>query len=377
MDFGLIYELQTMEGRTPKRDYDLLWNSTAQVERADQLGFSHVWAVEHHFRENFSHCSAPEVWLSALAQRTENIRIGHGVVQALPAFNHPVRVAERAAALDILSNGRVDLGTGRSVNLYELASWGITESTRDMWRESVELIGRIWQSGFEPVTYHGEYVQLNDRVVLPRPLQDPHPPMWVAASSPDSYRLAGELGLGVIGFGMALDAEGMSRRVDEYRAALATGTPVGAFKNDQVAVFMMAYCAETRAEARRVAENAFNWYLDQSLKSFLGWAGSGQELPKGYEWYVDVASKAGQSGGAGHNFDHLLDGGMILCGTPDDLIETIERFEAIGTTEMLLGISIGDISHEDVLRSIELIGSEVIPHFTNKAALANAAAAGA
>ena len=373
MDFGLIYELQTMEGRTPRRDYDLLWNSTAQVELADQLGFSHVWAVEHHFREHFSHCAAPEVWLAALAQRTERIRIGHGVVQALPAFNHPVRFAERAAALDILSNGRLDLGTGRSVNLYELASWGITENTRDMWRESVELIGKIWTSGYDPVSFNGEHVQLHDRIVLPRPLQDPHPPLWVAASSPDSYRLAGELGLGVLGFGMALNAEAMSRRIAEYRAALATGTPAGAFKNDQVALFMMAYCAETRAQARRVAERAFNWYLAETLKSFLGWAGTGQALPKGYEWYVDVARNANEN--SAHNFDYLLDGGMILCGTPDDLIETIERFEAIGTTQMLMGISIGDITHDDVLRSIELIGNEVIPHFTTKATADRAVAA--
>jgi len=373
MDFGLIYELQTMEGRTPRRDYDLLWNSTAQVELADQLGFSHVWAVEHHFREHFSHCAAPEVWLAALAQRTERIRIGHGVVQALPAFNHPVRVAERAAALDILSNGRLDLGTGRSVNLYELASWGITENTRDMWHESVELIGKIWTSGFEPVSFDGKHVQLHDRIVLPRPLQDPHPPLWVAASSPDSYRIAGEAGMGVLGFGMAVTAEAMSRQIAAYRAALENSTPVGAFKNDQVALFMMAYCAETRAEARRVAERAFNWYLAETLKSFLGWAGSGQELPKGYEWYIDVAKHASES--SARNFDYLLDGGMILCGTPEDLIETIERFEAIGTTQMLLGISIGDIAHTDVLRSIELIGTEVIPHFATNASAAKVVAA--
>jgi alkanesulfonate monooxygenase SsuD/methylene tetrahydromethanopterin reductase-like flavin-dependent oxidoreductase (luciferase family) len=130
---------------------------------------------------------------------------------------------------------------------------------------------------------------------------------------------------------------------------------------------MMAYCAETRAEARRVAERAFNWYLAESLKSFLGWAGSGQELPKGIR-VVRRRRHERRSEGSGHNFDYLLDGGMILCGTPDDLIETIERFEAIGTTQMLLGISIGDIAHDDVLRSIELIGTEVIPHFANKAA---------
>lgn len=367
MDFGLLYELQTMEGRTRRRDYDLLWNSTKQVEKADEAGFTHVWAVEHHFRENFSHCAAPEIWLTALAQRTERIRLGHGVVQTLPAFNHPVRVAERAAALDILSNGRLDLGTGRSVNLHELGGWQITENTRDMWRESVELIAKIWTSGFENVDYSGEFVEFHDRLVLPRPWQEPHPPLWVAATSPDSYRIAGDMGMGVLGFGMAVDAESMGRRIAEHRAALQVCTPVGAFKNDQVAVFMMAYCAETRDEARRVAESAFNWYLEETLKSFLGWAGAGQELPKGYEWYIDVATHASARAAATRNFDYLLEGGMILCGTPDDLIETIERFEEVGATQMLMGISIGDISHEDVMRSIELIGAEVIPHFAAKA----------
>jgi alkanesulfonate monooxygenase SsuD/methylene tetrahydromethanopterin reductase-like flavin-dependent oxidoreductase (luciferase family) len=368
MDFGLLYELQTLEERSPRRDYDLLWNSTAQVEAADQAGFTHCWAVEHHFRENFSHSSAPEIWLTALAQRTEKIRLGHGVVQSLPSFNHPVRVAERAAALDILSNGRLELGTGRAVNLHELFGWNIQEDTRDMWRESIELIAKIWMSGYEPVNFDGEFVQLHDRVVLPRPLQDPHPPLWVAATSPPSYEIAGSMGLGILGFGMAVNADAQGRRIAEYTAALKAGTPVGAFKNEQVALFMMTYCAETREEARRIAEDAFNWYLDESLKSFLGWTGAGQKLPKGYEWYIDTATQAGERAARQRNFDYLLDGGMILCGTPDDIIEVIERFEAVGVTQMLMGISIGDIAHEDVMRSIDLIGREVIPHFARQAA---------
>jgi alkanesulfonate monooxygenase SsuD/methylene tetrahydromethanopterin reductase-like flavin-dependent oxidoreductase (luciferase family) len=339
-----------------------------EVIKADELGFSHVWAVEHHFRENFSHLAAPEIWLTALAQRTERIRLGHGVVQTLPVFNHPVRVAERAATLDILSNGRVDLGTGRSVNLHELGGWGITEDTRDMWRESVELIAKIWTSGYEPVTYKGQHVELNDRLVLPRPLQDPHPPMWVAATSPESYRMAGEMGLGVLGFGMAVEADGMGRRIAEHKAAIETCTPIGGFKNDQVGVFMMAFCAETRKEAHEIAKEAFNWYLAETLKAFLGWAGAGQAMPKGYEWYVDAATNSSEKVAHRRNFDYLFDGGMILCGTPDDLIETIERFEAVGTTQMVMGMSIGGIPHEDVMRSIELVGNEVIPHFAKKAA---------
>jgi len=366
MDFGLLYELQTMAPRSRTRDHTLYWETLEQVVRADQVGFTHVWAVEHHFREGFSHNAAPEIWLTAIAQRTERIRIGHGVVQTLPQFNHPVRVAERAAALDILSNGRLEMGTGRAVNAWELGGWNVEGNTRDMWRESLELITRIWKSGGEPVTFEGEWVSLRDRVVVPQPIQDPHPPLWMAASSPGSYRLAGELGLGVLSFGMAVDAEAIGRRIAEHREALAESEPVGAFQNPNVAVFMMGYCAETREEARAVAQDAFNWYLDETVREFSKWADNSTAL-EGYEWYHKVASNLDKLAAA-RNFDYLLDGGMILCGTPDDLIETIERFEGVGATQMILGTAIGGITHEQVLRSIDLIGAEVIPHFAAKVA---------
>lgn len=361
MDFALLYELQTLAPRSQQRDYELYWNTVEQVVRADEVGFSHVWAVEHHFREGFSHNAAPEIWLTALAQRTEQIRIGHGVVQLLPQFNHPVRVAERAAALDILSKGRLELGTGRAVNAWELGGWNIQGNTRDMWRESLDLITTIWKADGEPVSFEGEWVQLRDRVVIPRPAQDPHPPLWVAASSPGSYKLAGELGLGVLSFGMAVDAEAIGRRVVEYRDALEANDPVGAFSNENVAVFMMGYCAETEAEARRVAQDAFNWYLDETVREFSKWADNASAL-EGYEWYHKASENIDKLAAA-RNFDYLLDGGMILCGTPEQLIETVERFEAVGASQMILGTAIGGIEHEDVLRSIELMGAEVIPHF--------------
>jgi alkanesulfonate monooxygenase SsuD/methylene tetrahydromethanopterin reductase-like flavin-dependent oxidoreductase (luciferase family) len=161
---------------------------------------------------------------------------------------------------------------------------------------------------------------------------------------------------------MAVDAETMGRRIAEYREALANATrPVGAFKNDNVAVFMMAYCAETREEARAIAEESFNWYLEETLRHFLGWAGGG-DMPQGYEWYVQAATHTAKLANA-RNFDYLLEGGMILCGTPDDLVQQIRRFEEVGATQMLMGISIGDITHEEVLRSIDMIGQEVIPQF--------------
>ena len=113
MRIDLLYELQNPGPQHARSEYDVYWQAVEQIELADKMGFGAVWAVEHHFLTEFAHSTAPEVFLSAVAQRTQRIRIGHGVVLLPYPFNHPIRVAERIAALDILSNGRVEFGTGR------------------------------------------------------------------------------------------------------------------------------------------------------------------------------------------------------------------------------------------------------------------------
>jgi alkanesulfonate monooxygenase SsuD/methylene tetrahydromethanopterin reductase-like flavin-dependent oxidoreductase (luciferase family) len=183
MNFGLLYEIGVAKPWGPRSEYEAYWNALEQAVEADRLGYSHVWAVEHHFLEEFSHSSAPEVWLTAVAQHTQQIRLGHGVVQVPAGFNHPVRTAERAAALDIMSNGRLEFGTGRSITLEELGGFNIQlEDSRPMWREAVELIPKLWTSN-GPVTFEGTYTTLIDREVFPKPIQKPHPPMWAASSA--------------------------------------------------------------------------------------------------------------------------------------------------------------------------------------------------
>jgi len=363
MDFGLLYELSVPRPWTPTAERDAFWAALRQVQLAEQVGFTHVWAVEHHFLEEFSHSGAPEVWLSAVAQHTRTIRIGHGVVLAPAPFNHPVRIAERIAALDIMSNGRVEFGTGRSITEEELGGFGIDPGdTRAMWLESLELITRIWKSD-EAIAFDGKYVTLPRRRVQPRPVQTPHPPLWAACTSPASYTMAGSLGLGILAFGMAVDAKAMARRIGEYRTALATATPIGAAVNDEVAIFMMCFCAPTDAEAKRIAEASFSYYLDKSMEFFLHW-GRGGALPPGYEWYAE----ASRSGGAADRlkFDYLLERGMILCGSPDTICAQIAKYEAIGATQMILGTQINRIPHEEAMRSIRLTGEAVIPQFRKR-----------
>ena len=362
MDFGALYEMQVRRPWNARTEYDTYWNTLHQAVAAEEAGFSHVWAVEHHFREEYSHLGAPEVWLTAVAQHTSRIRLGHGIALLPIPFNHPVRLAERTAALDIMSNGRVDLGTGRSVVEFELDGFGIElGDSRPMWEESMTFLQQLWSSGDELVTFDGKYFALPPRKVFPRPIQDPHPPLWMAATSPGSYQLAGDFGLGVLAFGMATSKEAMGRRLAEWRAALrATERPM-AVKNEQAGVLLMTYCAPTRKEARAICEEAFVDFLDHSIDVFVRW-GEKRELPPGYEWYVEAGRKAGQQSGR-EKFDYLLENGMVLVGTPDDICQSVEDYHNAGATQIITLTQLGHISQEETLSSIRLMGSDVIPHF--------------
>ncbi len=190
MKIDMMYELEMPKPWTGAHpEYDLFWNSMAEIELADRVGFDTVWMVEHHFRTEFSHSGAPDVFLSAVAQRTKNIRIGHGVVLLPYPFNHPIRVAERVATLDILSNGRLEFGVGRS-GIDEQEGFGIkTEESRDMMLEALDIIPKMWSE--ELFSHEGRFFQIPEREIIPKPYQKPHPPLWMASTSPDSWTIAG------------------------------------------------------------------------------------------------------------------------------------------------------------------------------------------
>src|SRR6266481_4663144 len=170
MKFGIFYELSVprpWDGESEKRVYD---NALEQVALADELGFDSVWAVEHHFLEEYSHCSAPEIFLTACAMRTKKMRVGHGIVVCVPEFNHPIRVAERAAVLDIVSGGRLEFGTGRSATWVELGGFRANpDETKKTWDEFVRCIPKMWTQ--ERFGYEGRAFSMPTRAVLPKPYQ--------------------------------------------------------------------------------------------------------------------------------------------------------------------------------------------------------------
>ena len=227
MQFGIFYEHQLPRPWTDGAEQQLFQEALEQVELADRLGIDYAWEVEHHFLEEYSHSSAPEVFLAAASQRTRRIRLGHGIVLAPPPYNHPARVAERLATLDLVSNGRVDFGTGESASRQSLKVLILRQgSVERCGVRQVEQIANMLV--MEPYPgYTGTYFTMPCRNIVPKPVQKPHPPLWVACSNRDTIRLAARLGLGVLTFAFIDPAEAKQWIDDYYTILKSACTPIG------------------------------------------------------------------------------------------------------------------------------------------------------
>jgi alkanesulfonate monooxygenase SsuD/methylene tetrahydromethanopterin reductase-like flavin-dependent oxidoreductase (luciferase family) len=358
MKIDLLYEVETDRPFDRLHQRELFEEVLRQVELADQLGYHTAWFVEHHFLVEFAHSSAPEVILGALSQRTERIRLGHGVVLLPYPFNHPIRVAERIATLDILSGGRVEFGTGRS-SAYEQLGFEIApEESRAMWQEALSIIPKMWRD--EPFSYEGRFFRIPERHVIPKPIQQPHPPIWLACTSPESWRLAGLNGIGALGFSFVMEMEEFATNMRAYREHLAQARPVGEFINDQVGAFTMVFCAPSDQEAEEAALEAFGWYILSSYKLFLAHT-------KGAGWQVlrekERAFLAALEKRTREVFDYLREHNSIVVGSPDRCIDALKRYEALGVDRMLCLMQVRGIPLPEVRRSIELFGKEVVPVF--------------
>ncbi len=380
MKLALQYEMQ----RPDLDDRLVLQETMEQCILADEVGFDYLWFVEHHFLTGFSASPCPDLVYAALSQRTSRIRLGLGVV-ILP-YHHPNRVAERVAMLDHLSNGRVDFGTGRSAP-YELTGMGIDPRySRDMWEESLAMIPKIWGSDW--FEYDGEFWQVPSRQVLPKPYQDPHPPIWVAALQPSTYEIAASKGIGVLAFGSSAPSS-LEPHIRAYKENVKKANPVGAFINDQWANSTLGICLEDNREARELGA--------ASLKNFFGpdrpyvqgqkdvyarlleqWGGVPDHLKQNFSRYVqdgdseeEISDVLDFSGGQAiaHKVwedldsDTLADRGVVIAGDPDSCIEALKKHEATGIDQMMIMMQTETIPHEKVMKSIELFGKYVIPEF--------------
>ncbi len=327
-----------------------------QIRLADTLGFHSTWHVEHHFREGRSHSPAPEVIIGALSQCTENLRLGFGVTLMPHAFTPPMRVAEKVATADILSGGRVEWGTGRSTPMEQIAFGVPREESRAQWQEAIEAVVRMWEE--EYFEFHGTYLDFPRRMVTPKPVQDPHPPCWMAATSEGSSAVAGELGLGLLSFAILQPIQKMGQHIAQYRAAAANPTPLTRVVNDRVAAYTLVHCAESLAECERngIWDSVWWWY--KNLAEFtLEW-----ELPNLSQEERDATFPLLKRQIEG-NFDvrEFHEADMIIVGDPDQCLEKMLRYEELGVDQLICYVQFGHLSHESIMRTIELLGTEIVP----------------
>jgi alkanesulfonate monooxygenase SsuD/methylene tetrahydromethanopterin reductase-like flavin-dependent oxidoreductase (luciferase family) len=368
LKFALFYEIPVARPWDRESEHTAFKNTLEQAVLGDRMGFHAFWTVEHHFLEEFSHCSNPEVLYGAVAARTKRMRIGYGVRLAPKPYNHPVRSAESAAVLDLLSDGRVDFGTGRSSTRLELEGFGIhPDETRGMWLEALEHIVGCWTN--EEHEFAGKHWSMPRRRVVPKPLQAPHPPIFGATGSDDGHVMMGELGLGLCSFSVASPPEDVKRRIDLYRAALARcAKPVGRTINGEACAFTMVNCAPTKAESYEVARESFVWYVKRSVELITSVASWLEEMKQGLGTYgyLEQAREVVRSGvHQALSFEYLRDSKAVLVGDPDEVLETARAYEAAGVDLLLCLVNPYKIPHEKVCQTIELIGKHVIPEFAD------------
>jgi alkanesulfonate monooxygenase SsuD/methylene tetrahydromethanopterin reductase-like flavin-dependent oxidoreductase (luciferase family) len=383
MKFGIFYEHQLPKPWADGDEHQLLKDALAQVELADRLGYECVWEVEHHFLEEYSHSSAPEVFLAACSQRTQRIRLGHGIVALPHQYNHPFRVAERIANLDLVSDGRVEFGSGETSSASELDAFGVNrDAKRNQWHEALDAVTRM----FVEAPFAGwdgkEIPSMPVRNVVPKPFQKPHPPLWVACSRRETIHLAAEKGIGALSFSFVEPAEAKGW-VDDYYATLESDAcvPAGFAVNPRIALTIPMLCHGDEAEAvERGLDGAH--FFGYSLGHFYVY---GVQKPARtsiwdefqrnralFGFNRDVAGQLGKplaaimkQGGLG-----ALRGAI---GTPDQIRELLRGYEAIGIDQMIFVSQAGRTRHEHICESLELFAREVMPEFHERHDAAEAA----
>lgn len=376
MKFGLLYEMQRPLEDGVVNYKKLVEETLEQCVLADKVGFDYLWFVEHHFLDTFSGSSSPEVIMSALSRMTKNVRLGFGVM-ILP-HGHPIRFAEKAAMLDHLSDGRVDVGTGRSAP-YEQTGFGVDpRDSREMWEEALQMLPEMWTR--EEFSHEGKFWKVPERNVLPKPLQKPHPPLWVAGMQPATYELAAKKGLGVLA--LSTNAPWMlSDHIKRYKADIENAEPVGAFANNQWANFTVGFCGDDNDEAQSLGAKSIKsifgpdrpyvqGFSDVYKKLLNAWGGVPDHLLDAFQLGLgdEVDLEGGTSPVDYSLFEKmepktLSERGVIVAGDPDSCAVGVEQHRESGADQLMMVMQTDQVNHEQVLNSIELFGTHVVPRF--------------
>lgn len=354
MKFGTFYEHQLPRPWTPGRELKLFQDALDQVELADRLGIDHMWEVEHHFLEEYAHSSAPEIFLAACSQRTKRIRLGHGIVLLPPGYNHPARVAERIATLDLVSNGRVEFGTGESSAEAELGGFLIPRADkRDMWQESLGAIARMFVE--DPFLGHeGKYFKMPVRNVVPKPVQKPHPPLWVACSRRETIHLAAKLGIGALTFAFVTPDEARQWVNDYYTTLENECEPIGYAINPNIAIVTGFMCDPDQERARAMGEDGLKFFSYALGHHYV----FGRHEPGKTNIWQNYRGNPINIPGAG--------GDNACIGTPDFIRKRLRQYEEVGVDQVVFISQAGNNQHEDICSSLNLFAEKVLPEFKSR-----------
>jgi len=358
MEFGIFLNgyLPGPAAHDTDAEHEMLMREIAYVVQADKYNWKYAWFGEHHSLTEYSHLSSPEVMMGYLAHATERIHLSSGINNLSPRVNHPVRNAERAAFLDHLSGGRYEWGTGRGAGSHEIATFNIMDknSTKSEWEEVVKEIPRMWEQ--RDYTFAGEHFTVPyPHNVLPKPYGIGHPPIWVACGNPPTFARAGELGIGAIAFNFE-PIFALEGRIAAYKEAIAQcRDPLGQYMNNNVMMTNAVICLSDRKRARQIATTAGRGYLYSLVCLYH------DTMPK--PDYAPVWPSPPIVPPTEDTLDSLIEAGWLLCGTPDEVCEQVEKYQTVGCDQVVFGVPGDGLAHDDVLEMLELFGTKVIPEF--------------
>ncbi|MGC0414577.1 LLM class flavin-dependent oxidoreductase [Embleya sp. AB8] len=376
MQFSMIFEAQ-MADPTAEHEREVILDSVEQAVYAERMGFDRIWAVEHHSTKWYSHMSAPEIFLTWVAARTSRIRIAHGAVCMPFNFNHPARVAERIGMLDTLSGGRLDVGAARGGTLQESTLCGVDiEQTKAQVEEALRIIGAAWQR--DELEWHGDVLDIEgSHPILPRPVQTPHPPLFLACSKQPSLIEAADYGVGalVLGFAGPEEVANLNRI---YRDAIKERTGerfVSTVTNDHLVALCPTIVSEDGARARQVGARGQRFFA-QSIAHWFSGGKSGipdEAVVEGRDEVAIITEAAEQqvamlheakipvtvNATATYNIDHAY-------GTAEDAIGYVQKLIDAGADEIMCLIQMGTVPQQDCMETIRIWGEQVIPHFRAK-----------
>ena len=355
MEFGIFLQSFIPRNRMEEWGEEHEWrsykNDVAVTQKADENGWKYLWVVEHHFLHEYSHISQPEAFIPYLLAKTERIHVGSGIFNIVPPVNHPYKTAERVATLDLLGDGRFEFGVGRGSGTTEVGGFGIDDYpvTKEMFEEALPEILKMWEEGTYP-GFDGKFWSSPARIILPKPLTKPHPPLWQAAGNAPTYGKVGRAGMGVLGFNVATFDQFVPL-IASYKEGIAEAEPVGGFVNDNLAITGVLSIDEDGQRAREKALEMQLSYLRTNVFRYLDSFAVPGTIPPWPQVLPEVTLD---------DIERSIEDGTMICGDPDECVGQIQRYTDIGCDQLVFAFPLG-LDIEDALSMIELFGREVIP----------------